>query len=408
MVSIRNMKDSIIFTILCTLSMLSVAQGTSRRRLQLNPMASIEQTEVMQGAMSVMVSREDPADANSRVAPCSSPSALWLREQVADVSDEDLTNFFDWHVYTLPFVYKLFVEPKSRHPWSHEYFGIDGEYTQEIQNIHDRAQDFWSNSGVEDDISLLCAHGSDLADRHEKLIPTLELVFGKSYDDEYTVFDHASEIQDLIMRLPGGYDHPLLTFNAFATDKDGDDNPSIIIGDGYFEFQESVGIGTEGPEYALTHEHAHHLQFSLGVNEEDMLDSGQANRRQELMADAFSAYFLTHQSGGDMSADEISNIHTIAYSVGDCEISNDGHHGTPQQRRCATKFGASMADSEEVDDLNLTDLKDRFDLWYEQIDNLDASCDQAYSSAANTRSSIVHSLQVLTILFGCTSMFGFL
>ena len=83
---------------------------------------------------------------------------------------------------------------------------------------------------MNDDIELICAHGSDLADRHNKLIPALQVMFGSSYDDEYTIYDHATDIQDLITRLPGGYNYPLLTFNAFATDaKDKNDRPSSFL-----------------------------------------------------------------------------------------------------------------------------------------------------------------------------------
>ncbi|KAL7539018.1 hypothetical protein ACHAXR_010151 [Thalassiosira sp. AJA248-18] len=386
-----------------------IAQGSNHRRLQLNEeLGLIADTEIISGLKALMVSREDPADAGSRIAPCSSPSAEWLKQQVSYVSDEDLDNFFDWHVYTLPFAYKLFVEPKQRDSSQvQEYFGLDGEYTEEINQIHEQALGFWAHSGADDEIHLLCAHGSDLADRHTKLIPTLEVLFGGSYDDEYTIFDHATDIQDLVTRLPGGYNYPLLTFNAFATEEV-DDNvyPSIIIGDGYFEFQRSVGLASEGPEYALTHEHAHHLQFSLDAPE-DKDNASQTTRRQELMADAFSAYFLAHVSGGDMAPEEISNIHTIAYSLGDCEMSNDGHHGTPRQRRCATRWGATIADSQEFVNLDLIELKNRFDAWYERVDELDDLCQQNSSAAFSTRNQMIYSLRAVVVLSGIASVFGF-
>lgn len=54
------------------------------------------------------------------------------------------------------------------------------------------------------------------------------------------------------------------------------------------------------------------------------------------MADVFSAYFLAHNQGGGMTAGEISAVHQVAFSVGDCQTSHEGHHGTPIQRRCAT------------------------------------------------------------------------
>ena len=146
---------------------------------------------------------------------------------------------------------------------------------------------------------------------------------------------------------------------------------SIIIGEGYFTFQEAVGLASEGPEYALTHEHAHHLQFALD-NDKEYEPSQHNERRQELAADTLAAYFLAHDDGGRMSAIEISNIHAISYSVGDCLFNDDGHHGTPSQRRCATKLGEML--SEQDDDLDLIDLHNRFNLWYENVDDLNDLC----------------------------------
>ena len=44
--------------------------------------------------------------------------------------------------------------------------------------------------------------GADLADSNN-LIPTLEILFQKDYNDEYTVYDHEKDIQQLIQRLHG-------------------------------------------------------------------------------------------------------------------------------------------------------------------------------------------------------------
>jgi hypothetical protein len=282
---------------------------------------------------------------------------------------------------------------------------------QEINSILEKAQSFWSDSGVDDDIRVIGAHGSDLADLHNKLIPTLEVLYGTtSYEDEdgadaSTIMDHARDIQDLILRLPNGYDNPLLTFNAFATDEDEyvlNDHPSIIIGDGYFQFQKSIGFQSEGPEYALAHEHAHHLQHTLDTSEDR-----HSARREELMADALSAYFLAHESGLDMTSREISNLRQIAYSAGDCETNNDGHHGTPRQRRCATAWGASLSQAEDGTarkELDLFDLNNKFNAWYENVNYLDESCQHhdviimaASAASIASHQTLWYILQALTI-----------
>lgn len=191
----------------------------------------------------MLANRDDPHARGSSV-PCSSPSAVWLEKQTSLVSADDLGKMLEWNLYIIPFTYKLYIANPVI--YRQEYFGFGGQYTNEIRDIYEKAHVFWSGSGVVDEVQLLAAHGSDLSDR-DKLIPTLELLFKGSYDEDYTVDDHADEIQELISRLPGGYEFPLLTFNAFATDEMSDDiDPSIIIGDGYFEFQKESSNESEG------------------------------------------------------------------------------------------------------------------------------------------------------------------
>jgi len=389
------------FAVICAAGTASSVKSINRRQFNFNEAVNYFDSEILSASLPLLVSQEDPTDTRSGTTQCSSPSAQWLRQQVRNVSEEDLSNFFDWRINTLPFAYKLFVE-KSQ--YQSEYFGLNGEHTHEINSIHEEVQSFWSDSGVDEEIYVLGAHGSDLADV-DKLIPTLEFMFVGSYDANFTADDHAADIQDLISRLPGGYEHPLLTFNAFATDEgDGIEHSTIMIGDGYFEFQESMGFGSEGPEYALTHEHAHHLQYALGVQDEDD-DTRQAARREELMADAFSAYFLTHNSGGDMTAEEISNIHSVAYSLGDCEIANNArHHGTPQQRRCATMWGASAAQSQDY--IDPVDLKSRFDAWYNQADFMNDTCEAEDTPDTRTETSSSTSVSIYIITSAALQMLG--
>lgn len=332
-----------------------------------NFIANTEIAKQLQYAVRVDTQHQDDPTSTH----CSSPSAQWLRRQIEDVSEDDLSNFFDWQLHILPFLYKLYVAPRQ---YEQEYFGLNGEYTDEIIQIHHKAQEFWSDSGVNDEIYLLSAHGNDLADINN-LVPTLELLFYASYNENYTIYDHASDIQQLISRLPGQYSFPLLTFNAFATDEMKDQDSSIIIGDGYFQFQNELGMDGEGPEFSHTHEFSHHLQFLLGISSGIKSGVTKVAKERELMADAFSAYFLAHDEGAALSAYEITNVHEVAFSVGDCRISHEGHHGTPFQRRCATLWAASLADNkEERNRMGLLELKRRFDGWYETVDGLDDSC----------------------------------
>ena len=238
------MRSLSALSIICILlSTIRIADGNSNRRiLQLEDVTNVilntDIGEIFASEMkAIMVSRENPSIFRT---PCTSPSAKWLQELTTSVSDDDLANFFDWYLHVIPFAYKLFIEGND---YDDEYFGLHGEYTDEVKSIHRRAEDFWSDLGGQDigDIPLFCAHGSALADR-DKLIPTLELLFGGSYDAQYTVEDHANDIQELILRLPGQYDYPLMTFNAFATDEVDENGPSIIIGDGYFQVSSFLAL----------------------------------------------------------------------------------------------------------------------------------------------------------------------
>ena len=42
------------------------------------------------------------------------------------------------------------------------------------------------------------------------------------------------------------------------------------------------------------------------------------------------------------------------YQIGDCQFTNDGHHGTPNQRMAAARFGFDMADEDTKHDRTLT------------------------------------------------------
>ena len=62
------------------------------------------------------------------------------------------------------------------------------------------------------------------------------------------------------------------------------------------------------------HEFGHHLQFQLDMKVPS--DSAFVNddRRKELMANAISGYFLAHDDGGDMIAEEIVIFDQTAFA----------------------------------------------------------------------------------------------
>ena len=134
--------------------------------------------------------------------------------------------------------------------------------------------------------------------------------------------------------------------------------------------------------------------YAMGLSFEDY-------KKEELMADAFAAYFLANNSGGDMSSQEISNIHRVAYSVGDCDTADELHHGTPRQRTCATMWGASFATSAEGRKLNARQLYSEFNSWYSGVGELDEDCvPLGSSSSIRTMSTFLSlTLSVVVLLY---------
>ena len=61
------------------------------------------------------------------------------------------------------------------------------------------------------------------------------------------------------------------------------------------------------------------------------------------MADAFGTYILVHKLGSNIKAAQVTQVGDAFYVVGDCAFTSDGHHGTPNQRRAASTWGANEA-----------------------------------------------------------------
>ena len=62
------------------------------------------------------------------------------------------------------------------------------------------------------------------------------------------------------------------------------------------------------------------------------------------MADAFSAYYLTHSRGAALNRKRVAEFLQVFFNIGDCAFDNPGHHGTPNQRMRSAEFGFEVAD----------------------------------------------------------------
>ena len=91
------------------------------------------------------------------------------------------------------------------------------------------------------------------------------------------------------------------------------------------------------------HEYAHHITSLLGVAV--IGSSPEETRSSELLADALSSYFNAHACGNAYGSDELNTVASVFMLTGDCFFEAISHHGTPDQRRCASLWGAYVARS---------------------------------------------------------------
>jgi len=227
-------------------------------------------------------------------------------------------------------------------------FGYDGQFTNVMQRTHKDTKRFWDI--FSDDIQLLAMKGTMLQDVQR--VETVYLTAGfppalaAFLASQTPVALAESEILD-------GGNHALFSFNAFAFSP----GPSsgiadrIVMGDAILEGYEALGFGDVAPQAVYAHEFAHHIQFendyfndAIPTTDPGGPNAAEATRYTELMADAMSAYYLTHARGATLRQQRVEQFLEVFFELGDCAFSDPGHHGTPAQRMRAAQFGFDLAD----------------------------------------------------------------
>lgn len=274
--------------------------------------------------------------------PCdgNTPLFQWLNQELADWNDDViffalLTGMLDFPTYDA-----LLFENSS----ANQYFGVNGEYTQrETKAFKDLKRFFNIQSN---NIVLGAMHGSMLLNR-DKVIRIDMILYG---DSEPVAEFWADLILSLLNDFPQyrNGNHPIFTFNAFAL-KSFDFPPfgvvpnKIIMGDGIIDGYNAIGFGDVAPQAVLAHEFGHHIQFQLGLF--GNVSSPEATRRTELMADAYSAYYLSHSRGAAMQWKRVKQFLEVFFNIGDCGFTSNGHHGTPTQRMAAAEWAYGIANN---------------------------------------------------------------
>ncbi len=312
----------------------------------------------------------------------------WFNDKVGEMGVFEfyalyLSGALDWSTF-----YSLFLDNDA----SDDYIGVKGEYTKRLSIQHKDCQRFWDVPTG--DVLLQGMHGAVL-EEDTKMLPSIYLYEALEHGVAITEVE-AQEMLDLVQAvieggtavnlwplleplvdpanpnyealkellsnytsagIPGGYNHPFLTLNAFAFSAEGIDflgdgniiPDKIVMGEGILDALEEIGllIGDPGlvidaPEFIHAHEFGHHVQFELGVFD-DYDGTPEATRRTELMADSFGAYYCAHARGATFQAKRFADVLNAAAVVGDCAFDNPGHHGTPNQRERAAQWGGDLA-----------------------------------------------------------------
>jgi len=109
---------------------------------------------------------------------------------------------------------------------------------------------------------------------------------------------------------------------------------------------ESAGFGRAAGDFAvayvLAHEYAHNLQQELGIFDNQVTPSA---RPYELQADCWSGTWANSvfEQGG-LAREDLDEILNTSLAVGDFDVGNAQHHGTPRERREAVLLGFRTGD----------------------------------------------------------------
>jgi hypothetical protein len=264
----------------------------------------------------------------------------WLNQQLSDWNSDviffaSLTGMLDFPTYDA----LLFTNSESG-----QQFGINGEYTQRITKTLKDLKRFWDIQSSQ--IIAVPMHGSMLQDRN-RVIRIDMILYGDSEVGAEFWADFISSLLQTVPQYRNG-NHPIFTFNAFAQQSFSFPPYSVIpdkivMGDGIMDAYGAIGFGDVAPQAILAHEFGHHVQFKIGVFGDEV--SPEATRRTELMADAFSAYFLSHSRGASMQWKRVKEFLQVFFNIGDCSFTSINHHGTPTQRMAAAEWGYQLADN---------------------------------------------------------------
>jgi hypothetical protein len=285
-------------------------------------------------------------DPTEHVCDPLTPLVSWLFGEIDEIPPAILNGIiFPLAADQIPFVDALFFQTED----TPQFFGYNGEYTKIMLKTERDVKRFWDI--FSDDIQLIGMHGTMLLDV-DRVAASYEAGFVDENGDPISHDDavlFATLVANAVQQTPAlkGGNHALFSFNAFAISAPGFIPDKVVMGDGILEGYEALGFGDVAPQGVYGHEFAHHIQYENGYFDEippGATTVAELTRYTELMADAMSAYYLTHKRGGAMNRKRVEQFLQAFFQIGDCSFTSSGHHGTPNQRMRAARFGFDLAD----------------------------------------------------------------
>jgi hypothetical protein len=260
-----------------------------------------------------------------------------------------------------------------------QYFGHNGEYTQEILAQNQLLTKFWKVEGPPVLVAGLHSEPLQLENLTEIALgfwTSTQVNFTTSSITDAEIFAVAGSVRQAIeTELPNAYANSALTYNAYSVPQFGakgfENSSVVVIGDGFMDFFASLGLGAVGNDILHAHEFSHALQFILDLEDAggdyaayfekyNSTRSPETDRQSELEADAMAAYVLAHDQGRNFSVALLVEVTNATFAIGDCDTNDLDHHGTPKQRQCATLWGADEGLDMTGDPVSIRQFRELF------------------------------------------------
>ena len=285
----------------------------------------------------------DAINPGDYVCDPNSPLTDWLNAEIAATLAVEPTLFFamyDRYADLVPTYEALYFQTTARP----QYYGYTGAFTDKMVRLEKSVKGFFDIPS--EDIQVLAMHGTVLREAGRMKRTYEELGVPSDVAASWAATVRASLLASKTMR---GGNWALWTFNAvsFRTD-DNSLPPKIVMGDGILEGYAAIGYGDVAPGSVFAHEYAHQIQFERGYFDDlgPEATDPERTRYTELMADAYSAYYMTHIGGAQANPNRVRDFLQVYFQIGDCAFGSAGHHGTPNQRLAAATYGFRLADED--------------------------------------------------------------